>query len=208
MRIALCLQTCDRADYTARTLASWASQNDLGRFLCLHGDDASSTSENVSLAARYGFSTVVSSTIRRGMTATRQALVAAAVYAVDWVFLLENDIDCVRPFPWSLFNYAAAQARVESLRLYGRFKDAAGTDACLKTRKHFGPELVTWRPFKGAPEASQIGLIHWSAQPSVTRAAVLHRLLRKDADLKGLTVRVKTNVSSHFGVARTEGRVK
>lgn len=208
MTIALCLQMCDRPEATARTLHSLTAHVDLGRFRLLAADDASVTSENIGLADQHGF-TLVSAprTTRIGMSATRRELALAAARAgAEWVFLLENDIDILRPFPWDLFTFVAGRPDVYCLRLFGRYKDAAQTDACLdvhkRTRRPAG-----WRPLKGAPEPAQIGRIHWSAQPAVTRTADLVRLLTDGAESSDRTVRVKRNVTGHFG-ARTEGRVK
>jgi hypothetical protein len=206
--IAVALQTCGRESYTARTLASFARFNDLGSFILVHGDDASEGRENAHLARHYGFETVVEQTARIGMTASRLALVREASRLAPWVLWLENDIDFVRPFPWDLFRFVSGIARVYTLRLYGRHKNAEGTDKCLDYRKHHGLEPVTWSPLEGAPEPAEYGLIHWSAQPSVTRSEVLLASLETGYDPDDLTARVKSNVTSHFGHRRTAGRVK
>ncbi len=206
--IALCLQTCNRADFTARTLETFAAHNDLTAFQLLHADDASEGPENLQLATRYGFRTVVRTEARAGMRAVRTKLVAAATKVSDWILLLENDIETLRPFPWPLFWFVTAMPQVYTLRLYGRFKDVARQQKCLETNKRLGHAPVEWRPLKGAPEPSQIGAIHWSAQPAVTRARDLLRLHRTGIEPHGLTVRVKANAMAHFGFERTPGRVK
>jgi hypothetical protein len=205
--IALCLQTCDRADYTARTLATFAAHNDLSRFRCLHADDASTTPENAALAARYGFTTVHQTSVRTGMQKTRTALFRAAQAArCAWVLLLENDIETVRPIPWPLFDYVAANPKIYCLRLSGRFKDAAKTDAYLNRDKWTG-QSAQWAPLKGAPESAQIGRIHWTAQPTFTRTADAISIQR--GKQPGLwTARVKKNVMNHVGVERTPGRLQ
>jgi hypothetical protein len=207
-QIAVALQTCDRSSYTARTLASFARMNDAARFVLLHGDDASEGHDNIHLARRYGFETVVQQTARVGMTASRLALVRAAASRAPWVLWLENDIDFVRPFPWDLFGFVSGIARVYTLRLYGKFKNVPGTDACLTTRKNCGPQKVAWSQLEGAPEPAEAGLIHWSGQPSVTRSEVLLDMLETGYDANALTARVKANVTSHFGHRRTAGRIK
>lgn len=206
--IAVALQTCDRPAYTARTLASFTAMNDRARFVLVHGDDGSTTAENHALAARYGFTTVVRHATRQGMTATRLALVRAAAALAPWVLLLENDIDFLRPFPWPLFEYVTTHAEVYTLRLFGVYKDAAQTDACLTYRKKYPHTVVHWQPLRGAPEPAEIGRIHWTAQPSVTRADLFVALLQTDRDPDARTVRVVSNVTSHFGAERTAGRVK
>jgi hypothetical protein len=207
--IAVCLQTCDRYELTAKTLETFAAHNDLSQFRLLHADDASQDSESVlRLVKSYGFRTVVHSQERLGCTMMRWCLISAAVRrGADWILLLENDIETLRPFPWPLFEFVSKRSEVCCLRLYGRFKDAARTDPCLKTHKHRGHSLVQWRPLKGAPEAAQIGEIHWSAQPAVTRAVALLDHHRYGHDPEGWTVRVKKNVMAHIGYERTPGRV-
>ncbi len=207
--IALCLQTCDRYELTERTLETFAAHNDLSKFRLLHADDASTDTEQMrALTMRYGFRTVFQTHERLGCTMVRWGLISAAVRrGAEWILLLENDIETLRPFPWSLFNHVAKNQEIVCLRLYGRFKDAARTDPCLTTHKHRGHSPVMWRPLKGAPEASQIGEIHWSAQPAVTRAQALLDHHRTGADPEGWTVRVKKNVMAHIGYERTPGRL-
>ncbi len=207
--IACCLQTCDRYELTARTLETFAAHNDLSQFRLLHADDASTDHESMrALTMSYGFRTVFQTHERLGCTMVRWGLISAAVRrGADWILLLENDIETLRPFPWPLFEFVAKKDEVCCLRLYGRFKDVARTDPCLKTHKHRGHSLVQWRPLKGAPEAAQIGEIHWSAQPAVTRAQALLDHHRYGTDPSGWTVRVKKNVMAHIGYERTPGRV-
>lgn len=203
MNIAVALLTCDRVDYTARTLETFARHNDLSRFILLHADDGSVDTRNEELAQKYGFRTVVRHQFRRGWLVTRLRLIRRAAKRAPWILSLENDIETVREFPWALFTYAAKDPGISCLRLYGRWKDRARKDACLTRHKATG-EWVRWRPFRGAPEDSQIGLIHWSAQPSVTRADDLVSHHRPGGPpLGGLTVRPKKNVTYHIGVERT-----
>lgn len=204
--IAVCLLTCDRVDYTARTLETFAQHNDLDRFLLLHADDGSQDTRNEDLAQSYGFTTVVSHGTRRGWLVTRLRLIRRAAKRAPWILNLENDIETVRPFPWPLFEYAAKDHGISCLRLYGQWKDRDRQDACLTRHKATG-QPVQWRPYRGAPEASQIGFIHWSAQPSVTRADDLLSHHRPGGPpLGGLTVRPKKNVTYHIGIERTTPR--
>lgn len=203
-RIAVCLLTCDRGDYTAKTLRTfWKFNQHDPRMVLLHADDASTTDFNVRLAAAYGFETVVQSTVRRGWLLTRTALFQQAAKRSDWILFLENDIETLRAFPWPLFDYMRKDRDIYCLRLYGRFKDRSKTDKCLETHKRRGHMPVNWRPWRDAPEASQVGQIHWSAQPAVTRARELLDLHRTGHEPHGYTVRVKKNVMAHFGSERT-----
>lgn len=208
MKVALALQTCDRFECTVRTLETLARLNDLSEFVLLHGDDGSIDQwATQALVASYGFQTVVQHETRRGINATRTALVDVASHKkADWIFLLENDIESLRSFPWPLVTYAAKQPQVYTVRLFGRYKDVARTEACKTTHQWAGNTPVEWRPFRNAPEKSQVGRIHWTSQPSVTRTHVLKHILRGARPESLYTVRVKKNVVSHFG-ERTEGRV-
>ena len=206
--IAVALLTCDRVDYTRRTLESFARHNDMSRFVLLHADDGSTDSRNIHLAQSYGFRTVVKHETRRGWLVTRMRLLRRAAKVAPWILNLENDIETAREFPWALFKYAAKDPGITCLRLYGRWKDRERLDACLTRHKSTGAP-VHWRPFRGAPEASQIGLIHWSAQPSVTRSDDVISCHRLGAPpMGGYTVRVKKNVTYHIGVERTTPRVE
>jgi hypothetical protein len=200
--IAIALLTCDRFDYTQRTLESLKAHNNLSRFLLLHADDASTDERIVPLVQSYGFDTVLQHRRRRGWLSTRTKLLTHAAKRVQWVLNLENDIETVRPFPWSLFRFVARRHDISCLRLYGAYKDRDRLDACLTRSKVTGLP-VEWRAFRDAPEKSQIGLIHWSAQPSVTRAQEVldHHLY--GSPLCGWTVRVKKNVTHHIGSERT-----
>jgi GT2 family glycosyltransferase len=205
--IAVALLTCDRVEYTARTLETFARHNDLRKFILLHADDGSEDTRNMDLAQSYGFQTVIDHPVRRGWLVTRHRLLRRAAKRAPWILNLENDIETVREFPWALFRYAAKDPGISCLRLYGRWKDRARLDACLTHHKATG-KPVNWRSFRGAPEASQIGWIHWSAQPSVTRADDLlshHRI--GGPPLGGWTVRPKKNVTFHIGVERTTPRM-
>jgi hypothetical protein len=202
--IAVCLLTSDRPDYTARTLRSFEQHNRRDpRMILLHADDGSQTHRNVNLAHYYGFKTVTQNSVRRGWMLSRTALFEQAALHANWILFLENDIDTLRPFPWALFDAVRKTPGIYCLRLYGRFKDVARTDKCLETHKRRGHKPVQWKPWRDAPEASQVGEIHWSAQPSVTRAQELLSLHKTGKEPTGSTVRVKKNVTSHFGLERT-----
>ena len=202
--IAVALLTCNRYDYTVRTLDSFARHNDLSRFVLLHGDDCSDDLRVRELPNDYGFQTVVQTAVRSGWLMARRALLEVAASAAPWIYLLENDIETVQPFPWSLFEYLQAFPDIYCLRLYGAYKGDR-TQPCLSTHKRRGHKPVAWRPFRDAPVKSQIGDIHWSAQPCVTRREELLEHHRHGTEPTGLTVRVKQNITVHIGLERTAG---
>ncbi len=176
-QIAICLQTCDRRTYTARTLDTFGIQNQgRGRWMLLHGDDASKEEGICELAQSHGFETVVRHETRRGARATRDALFQAAANAgADWILLLENDWEWVRPFPWTPFEWLIAERPdVYSLRLYGAYKGHNLQAKCAT--HHLGhaarPTVAWWHP-PTAPDALEIAKVHWGAPPAITRTKEL-----------------------------------
>lgn len=209
MKIAVCLQTCGRYEYTQRTLETFAAKNDLSRFELLHGDDASDDRLAMrSLVASYGFKTIVQHKTRLGYLPVRTAMIAKAVRRAPWVLLLENDIESVRPFPWPLFEYVTARSWIYCLRLYGAFKGFAETEPCKTTSQWHGGAPVSWKALKAAPEPAEMGRIHWSAQPCITRGAELLGIHNGHRELQLKTARVVDNVMMHIGVERTPGRIR
>lgn len=200
--IALALLTCDRHDYTARTLSTFARFNDLRKFILLHGDDASTDPRILPLVHSYGFRSVVKNNDRQGWLWTRTKLLKKAAAKAPWILYLENDIETERPFPWALFRFIEHKHDISCLRLYGAWKDRDRLDRCLTHNKDTGSPAI-WKPFRYAPEKSQIGQIHWSAQPSVTRSQYVVDHHVHGNPLGGYTVRVKKNVMFHIGVERT-----
>jgi hypothetical protein len=215
-RIAVALLTCDRYDYTERTVASFLAHNPfLDRFILLHGDDASTDERVVPYVQAAGFKTVwqpnkprpvhlSARQIMERILKARAGLFDAAGKRADWILFLENDIETLRTFPWFLFDCIAENGRVECLRLYGENKSEPPTDEnrCLAYNK-ITRRPVKWKKVKHAPEAAEMAHVHWSAQPSVTRSFQLRRLHHTGTDLQGFTVRVLENVTSHIGVLRT-----
>lgn len=204
--IACCLLTCDRLEYTARTLESFAAHNDPRAFALFHGDDASSDPTVPDLVRRYGFHTITKSAERQGWLIMRRRLfTAAAERGADWILYLENDVEWARPFPWTLFELVRESGQCYCLRLQGPFKDRERRDPCLIFHKGDRRKPVKWKPIKRAPEPAQIGRIHWSAQPSVTRTSdLLAHHFRNGVESSSLTARVLENVTYHIGVRRTE----
>lgn len=206
--IAVCLLTCERFEYTETTLRTFATYNDRTRFKLYHADDASTDARVPALAQSYGFTTVVKSASRKGWLAMRLALFEFAARQADWILFLENDCEWARPFPWTLFEFLDKHSDFCCLRLYGKFKDRAQQEPCMAYHKLNRVRPVRWKPIKRAPEPAEVGLIHWSAQPSVTRSKELlehHRIGREPA---AMTARVVENVTYHIGTARTGERQK
>lgn len=210
MKIAVILTTCGRYEYTERTLSTFAAHNQLDRFVLLHGDDASDDRLRMTqLVKSYGFKTVVQHQDRRGWLTLRRALILQAARRADWILVLENDIESLRPFPWPLFEFVAAHPWIYCLRLYGRFKGLNETYPCKTTHQWLNHSPVSWKALKGSPEPAEVARIHWSAQPCVTRAGelvALHEEYRREMKLK--IARVTTNVMAHIGTERTPDSIR
>lgn len=225
MRIAVCLLTCDRAEYTRRTLASFRAQHPTASetFVLVHGDDGSVEGTNKALAIEHGFETVVVHDHRQGARALRIEMVqAAATRGAEWILFLENDWEWVRPFPFALHAYlVASRPDVYMLRLYGQYKERNKRRPCLAVHVGKGRQPVKWTRLAGAPEPAEVGNVHWGAPPAVTRLAEalkLHqpgtagavgssdlREMQLSGTLSGLVARVVENVVYHFGDETTDG---
>lgn len=213
MRVAICLLTCERYDYTKRTVESLALHNELRAFTLLHGDDASRDNRNREIAEFHGFELVKSPVSRQGVMAMQSRLAAAAAdRRCDWTVILQNDWECVRSFPYGLLMTLDRMPDVHCLRLYGRWKER-GARPTGDAHKGKGGKPAGWRPLECAPEAAEIGDIHWGSPPCATRTPVLRWLLAgaererdvraKSGEISTLTARVVDNVFWHIGADRT-----
>jgi hypothetical protein len=205
--VAVCLITCERYEYTRRTIESFVRLNDVSRLKLLHADDASEDERICRLANECGFETVSRPSKRQGNMATIRAAVAAA--DTDWVVILENDWESVRPFPWHSLKEIVARPEIFCLRLCGAFRDHVGTPfSTIHVGRDKAP--VKWEPFGSEME---VGSVHWGNLPAATRAAELDWLLagatrEKEVSVRSgkldlLTARVKENVFCDVGTLRT-----
>lgn len=227
-RLAVCLITCDRPDYTKRTVESFCDHNagsGLSRFDLMHFDDASTTPDNAEIATRFRFWSHFAKH-RRGVTATiASAVHAAYVAGHSHVLILENDWESVRPFPWDLFDYFLAVPVAYTLRLTGQFKewDDKANGGKGAGRRPFGTDHagrgnkpVRWDALMDAPEPAEMGMIHWGNPPAVTRVKEALWLLdgtrseKECREKSGLmeagsdfTIRPAFNVFYHIGAERT-----
>lgn len=199
--LAVCLLTADRPEYTARTLDSFLEHNpDAARdHILLHADDGSVDKCNQAMAASSGFFTCYESASRRGVvTALRYMWAQAVVMGATHILHLENDIEFCAPLP--------TRRDAQSVRLYGRFK---GVGAWPTGRHIMGTtEPIHWeREGDGWERAA----CHWGAQPSITRASMLHFAIENAERLKDVstqllridTLRPAANIANHFGDIKT-----
>ena len=195
MTVAIVLVTCGRLAYTRQTLETFSEQNPDARdqFLLLHADDHGADPEAnaiKALAVAHGFETVVAHPATRGYRAARaEGIRIAADRGADWVVVLENDWEWVRPFPWALFEHIAAQRpHVYCLRLYGEFKERGHRMPCFRFHLGKNRQPVTWRVDPQAPERCELTRIHWGGPPSVTRMREM-LILQADPLLAGYDAR-------------------
>lgn len=216
MRIAITFLTCDRVEYSRRTLETLREHNDLAGFVLIHGDDASSNDLGGQLARGMGFRTMVQTRgKRRGVAKMTEELFKAALgEGATHVLNLQNDWECLRPIPVDTIAELLADENVYCARLYGAMKSPTGRCGI----HHGGREprrVVEWSQ---APVPGwEIGDIHWGHPPAVTRIAdaikLTQNVLRESQSRKRsgritrLTVRPVANVFSHIGRERTPGFV-
>lgn len=200
--LAVCLLTADRPAYTERTLRSFAEHNPNACMdhILLHADDGSASDVNIGLAGYHGFHTCYASSDRRGVVSAlrfmwRQAIVMGATHILH----LENDIEFCAPLP--------TRRDAQSVRLYGRFKGRDGWPT--------GPYIMgTKEPIRWEREGDgwERGICHWGAQPSITRASLLHFAIERAERLKDVstqllridTLRPGVNLANHFGTEKTD----
>lgn len=216
MKIAVCLITADRYEYTKATVETFRNHNVGLNLILLQADDASEDSRVREVGTLHGFEQVNKNLGKRiGGQAMRQlAITAAAKRGATHVYILENDIETVRPLPVAFLAYAFSDPDVYCVRLYGLCKERNGQRKCspyhLGRGKH---EMVRWDEYRNEFEAAQIGDVHWGAQPCVTRigeAVWLHADTHRESDiwrkctkLQAKTVRLLNNVTFHIGEDRT-----
>jgi hypothetical protein len=203
--IAIGLLTCNREDYTQRTLETLALHNDLSRFILVHADDGSETCENMDIASDFGFRESFRAHRREGQFAMLKCLLAMAQRKqADWFLYLENDWEWVRPFPWEVMSLLAPD---ECMRLYGAQKGREGPR--IDTGAHLmGTRiLIDWRPRSDGWEAAYA---HWAGPPSVIATKRLAAYVDIEPSFKEvsntlwpMTWRPTENVCWHIGQQQT-----
>lgn len=225
MRLAICLQSCGRHDLTTQTLETFHRYNgqrtqapfDTFR---IAAEDGTVDPQNIVLAKSYGFMDV-SSRHRLGNTGCRTRLIkTAAKMGATHVLLWENDWESIREVPWDTLQYCFENLPIYHFRLWGEWKIPRKYNAWVEAgrqgyvSRHRGRDNANpgWQLFTGAPESIEIGDIHWSAPPAVTRiheALWLHKGVRaesgsiqKSGEITHKVARVMENVVWHIGEAK------
>lgn len=225
-RLAICLLSCDRPDYTKETLEALVRFNPREQdALWFHADDGSVSDRNVKLAEGFGFKNVYRREKgRRGGAgrALRHMWNYAARAGATHILHLENDWEIVRPIPEYWGN--------GTLRLYHDKKER-GDGPRSRTGQHIAgtKEKIEWFPVDPCAPSAQDWIpgakagdyefarngASWGGPPSITKARLLVEASRGDPPLsiKQLTqklkriesLRVVENVVYHIGEKKTPG---
>lgn len=240
--IDVVLLSCDRLEYTKRTITSFLGHNGeetlAGEFRLWHCDDASTDTRVRKAASAAGFVPLIYTDQRVGVTEMiRRAARKLEHAGSEWLLLLENDWETVRPLPLMAWRDAVESYDVWAMRLYGAFKER--DERCPAAPRHRGRSGADpqWRPafatktieptsaddkYTGANhgktgEEYEVGHIHWGNPPSIARVdlvAWLHKNARREKDaivksgeIENPVARVVSNVVYHIGFERTAGFV-
>lgn len=217
--IHVVLLTCERAEYTARTLETFLQHNaeflDVstladwnrtlkagkidGRFKLWHCDDASQDRRVRRLAGEAGFDPLIYTDQRVGVTdMIRTASRRLEHQGAEWMLLLENDWETVRAFPWAVFDAIQSRGDVWAMRLYGRFKERH--EQRPSGGRHRGRDGADpgWEQFEVAGEQYEVGHIHWGNPPTVAkveRVAWLHKKAKREKDAIALSGQITERVA-------------
>ena len=218
MKIVTCLMTCDRPEMTADVVNSLIEPGELhiGHTILVHGDDASSSFVNHSIAQEAGFTTIVQTKERVGAFGLRKRLIEAAVekYNPTHILVWENDWRCVRQIPWRTMQ-KCLDVDTWQFRLFGKHKQEDGTRPAGKNHAGKNGKDPGWERDIVNGTIIERGDIHWSTPPTLCRTEELMYLLKdatcdkdmwlKSGDLSSLTARVVHNVVWHIGHQQTPG---
>jgi hypothetical protein len=201
------LQTCDRSQYTRRTVDAFLRWNDPAGFQLEVADDASGDTAGLQYAIAHGFRPVLINQERAGVTVTLGRAVRRlfSERGDDLLLYLQNDCEFVRTLPLAAIQ--AAMPAHDCVRLFGRFKGYGDP-----TKDRNDGRARHWRTLPAAEEMMSTGLARWSDLPSVARLSLILRLTkgaRSEKEMRrngGRQLRVaclERNVIYHFGEQRT-----
>lgn len=210
MKLAVCLLTADRSEYTCRTLESYINTNYNLTSLLLHADDGSENDSNTRAAEAAGFLTVYRARVRSGPVAACRALWHYAIASgASHILHLENDWVFDRVIPQSVLGISDTY---DCMRLYGEFKAQAGDRMPCGPHIMGTKERIAWSPAVfGSWERTAAA--HWGGPPSITRSDLMLHAIQSATTFKELstrmlrlrTIRPLRNVVWHIGEERTPG---
>jgi hypothetical protein len=102
MKLAVALLTCDRYDYTVKTVEALLQHHPLGTLELYHGDDASADPRVTEYVQSKGFRTLVQMDARVGCSPCSDRLIHAVAEHIETTTILlylQNDFVCERPLP-------------------------------------------------------------------------------------------------------------
>lgn len=210
-KLAVCLLTCDRHIYTATCVKTFVEQNraQFDTMHLLHCDGGSLWQNNVRIAQRAGFRTLIAPKRedRIGqMACLRIFLEEAARLGSEWILWLENDWESVKPLPDAEW---LAQCDADTVRLFGEMKFRGGHRAKAGEHRIGTSERIAWVPLRAGWE---FGYAHWGAGGTLVRRSVLERQLHAErlkdvitADLRLLNWRPTENIMFSIGEETTAG---
>lgn len=231
-KIVVLFHTCDRYEYTKRTVKSFFEHNSHDYYDPWYCDDGSEPPIRQSiqkLMAAHGVRPIVQNPSRSGIGKTMHA----AIHALDaklnprLLLYIQNDCETMRPIPYDLVQRVFALKYVGIFRMFGQYK---GENRKWRAGKiHYGSPLrekVKWRPVGFSN--LEVGRIHWCHMPTITLMECLRvwvvppipgdfnrrnspeRMAYRMQD--GNHPKIKTvrpmheNFISHFGADKTPGR--
>lgn len=209
MQIAVGLLTCDRYDYTMRTIESLLLHNDIGSWKLFYADDCSTDDRIRPAVEGCGFCPVAMNEDRKGCTVASGAMIHAIheVVGDDWFLLyLQNDFESIRPIPVNIIDHAIRSEGVGSCRLWH------ATEGKMEARTR------SWRHVTIAEEAVIIGRRkrcgRFSWHPQITRFSPLREASAGATSEKQMVSRLgkpfdvlyfASPVCQHIGTTRTPG---
>jgi len=222
-KISVALLTCDRPDYTKRTIESFfkLNQHQLDRFNFYYADDASTTDENVRIADGYSFTQLIKNKKREGCSQTTAKLMSSVANEdfAPLILYLQNDMESVRPVPiTALLMLLHDYPELGGVRLYGDFKTTSPYNATPIGTRHIGvagKPTIYWQDITPCPmtEQFQYAYAHLALQPFVIKRELVPQVFKipkksKDinqayAETGKMTGRTLSNVFSHFGHTKT-----
>lgn len=177
--IAICLLTCDRPALTEIAASSFSAYHPVRPdLLRLHCDGGSMTGENVEIASKHGFATLVAPprSERIGQMATLRIFVETCVaMACRWLLWFENDWECVASLPDEEF---LDFSRADTVRLFGAKKMRTGPRQWSGSRRILTQEPIDWQPSIALP-GWEYGMAHWAGGGSFIKTEVLERQLHQ-----------------------------
>jgi hypothetical protein len=156
------------------------------------GVDVSVTGELLALFGAHGFAPLVTEDANVGVariTADLIAAIARLADPADWVLLLQDDWESVRPVPLGVIRELMDRPEVANIRLYGRYRerDEAGRPTRPVGQGHEGlpgKPPIHWHRETILSEEVLTGRAYWAHPPSLTRIGVAVHLTNGATDEK------------------------